>query len=83
MSAKPRKRLGEILIDKTLLLPEQLDIALERQKQSGRRLGQVLIDMGFVSHDDVMSAISEQTGIPHVHLRKGLVDPKVVSESWQ
>jgi len=79
VKAKPRKRLGEILVDKNLLLPEQLDTALERQKQSGRRLGQVLIDMGFVSHDDVMGAISEQTGIPHVHLRKGLVDPKIVS----
>lgn len=79
MSNPGKKRLGEILIDKDLLLPELLEAALERQKQTGRRLGQVLVDMGFVSHDEVMSAISEQMGVPHVWLRKGLVDPKVTS----
>jgi type IV pilus assembly protein PilB len=78
MSPQTRKRIGEILIDRNLLLPEQLEDALVRQKSSGRRLGQVLVDMGFVSHNDVMEAISLQSGIPHVWLRKGLVDPKVV-----
>jgi len=77
MSTPGRKKLGEILIDNSLLLPEQLDAALERQKLTGRRLGQVLMDMGFVGHDDIMNAVSEQFGIPHVWLRKGLVDPKV------
>ena len=78
MSPRERKRIGEILVDKNLLLPEDLESALVRQEQSGRRLGQVLIDMGLVSHDEVMSAVSEQTGIPHIWLRKGLVDPKIV-----
>lgn len=78
MSSGTRKRLGEILIDRNLLLPEQLENALERQRGTHRRLGQVLVDMGFVSADDVLTAVSDQVGIPHVHLRKGLVDPKVV-----
>ncbi|MBI2434331.1 MAG: type II secretion system protein GspE, partial [Candidatus Hydrogenedentes bacterium] len=77
MSGGPRKKLGEILIEQNILLPEQLEAALERQKQTGRRLGQVLMDMGFVGHDEIMNAVSEQFGIPHVWLRKGLVDPKV------
>ena len=73
-----RKKLGEILIERNLLFPEQLDAALQRQASSGRRLGQVLVDMGFASPDDVLNAVSQQLGIPHVWLRKGLVDPKVV-----
>jgi type IV pilus assembly protein PilB len=78
MSTPKRKRLGEILIDENLVLPEQLEVALERQKDSGRRLGQILIDMGFVSNDDLLSAISMQTGVPHVWLRQGMIDPKIV-----
>ena len=78
MSTAQKKRIGEILIEKNLLFPEQLEGALERQRQTGRRLGQVLVDMGFVKADEVLNAVSEQMGIPHVHLRKGLVDPKIV-----
>jgi len=76
MIRKKKKKIGEILIEKNLLLPEQLEAALERQKRSGRRLGQVLVDMGFTNHEEILVAVSEQVGIPHVYLRKGLVDPK-------
>lgn len=79
MTAGTKKRLGEILVDNNNLLPELLEEALERQKQTGRRLGQVLVDMGFVSQDEVMKAISQQMGVPHIWLRKGLIDPAVVS----
>lgn len=79
MSNAPRKRLGQILIDKHLLLPEQLEIALSRQKESGKRVGQVLVDMAYVSAADIIMAFSEQSGVPHVWLRRGLIDPRVVS----
>ena len=78
MSPEKRKRLGEILVEQDLLLPEQLKAALTRQQQTGRRLGQVLIDMGLISYEVLSAVLSQQTGIPHVWLRKGLVDPKVV-----
>ena len=78
MNTPAKKRLGEILVDNNQLLPELLDEALERQKQTGKRLGQTLIDMGFVSDEEVRKAISQQLGVPHVWLRRGLIDPKVV-----
>ena len=78
MSTAPRKRLGQILIDKHLLLPEQLDIALSRQKESGKRIGQVLVDMSYASAGDIIMAFSEQSGVPHVWLRRGLVDSRVI-----
>lgn len=78
MSAEKKKRLGEILLQHNLLLPEQLDAALAHQKKQGRRLGQVLIEMGLLSYESLSSVLSDQTGIPHIWLRKGLVDPKVV-----
>ncbi|NQU08503.1 MAG: Flp pilus assembly complex ATPase component TadA, partial [Candidatus Abyssubacteria bacterium] len=76
---KQKKRLGEILIDSNRLLPEQLEMALAKQRESGRRLGQILLEMGFVSYEVLVDALTLQTGIPHLWLRKGLVDPKVVN----
>ncbi len=73
-----RKLLGEILIESNQLLPEQLDLALAKQKETGTRLGQILLEMGFVSYEGLVEALTEQSGIPHVWLRRGLVDPKVV-----
>ena len=78
MSGKTNKKLGEILIEKNVILPEHLNAALERQKRTDRRLGQLLIEMGFASRDDVLNAIADQSGVPHVWLRKGLVDPGIV-----
>jgi len=73
-----RKLLGEILIESNQLLPEQLDLALAKQKETGTRLGQILLEMGFVSYEALVEALTEQSGIPHVWLRRGLIDPKVV-----
>ena len=75
---QPRKRLGEILVKQNMILPEQIDEALDKQRQTGRRLGQVLIDMGLITHDELTMVLSSQMGIPHVWLRKGLVDPKII-----
>ena len=60
MSTAPRKRLGQILIDKHLLLPEQLDIALSRQKESGKRIGQVLVDMSYASAGDIIKQFMQR-----------------------
>ncbi len=73
-----RRMLGEILVESNQLLPEQLELALVKQRETGRRLGQVLLEMGFVSYEILTQALTEQTGVPHVWLRRGLVDPKIV-----
>ncbi len=49
-----RLRLGEILIDAGMLRPDQLDIALELQKSRGLRLGQILLQEGFVSEPQLV-----------------------------
>jgi type IV pilus assembly protein PilB len=74
-----RRMLGEILVESNLLLPEQLELALVKQRETGRRLGQVLLEMGFVSYEILTQALTEQTGVPHVWLRRGLVDPKTAN----
>src|SRR4051812_16292161 len=57
-------RLGEILIERRLIAPEDLDRALELQRERGDKLGRILVDLGFVAARDVISALSEQLQIP-------------------
>jgi general secretion pathway protein E len=59
-------RLGEILIERGKIEAEDLDRALELQKERGDKLGKILVDMGLIAHRDVLAALSDQLGIPLV-----------------
>jgi len=57
-------RLGEILVRKGLLGAEDLERALELQRERGDKLGRILVDLGFASQRDIVQALSEQQAIP-------------------
>jgi len=81
MRASPiakRKKLGELLVELKLISEEQCQEALLIQKKTAKRLGQIVVEEKMVSEDDLMGVLSRQLGYPHVWLRKGLVDPKIV-----
>src|ERR1700687_210230 len=57
-------RLAEILIHKHLITSEDLDRALELQRERGDKLGKILVDLGFIAARDVLIALSEQLQVP-------------------
>src|SRR5215471_17056223 len=57
-------RLGEILIERHIIAQEDLDRALELQRERGDKLGKILIDLGFAAQRDVLAALSQQLEIP-------------------
>src|SRR6202142_1649135 len=59
-------RLGEILMERRLITGEDLDRALELQRERGDKLGKIVVDMGLIAHRDVLAALSDQLGIPLV-----------------
>jgi general secretion pathway protein E len=61
-------RLGEILIERKLISNEDLERALELQKERGDKLGKTLVDMGFVAMRDVLAALAEQLDIPLISI---------------
>ncbi|MCC7201535.1 MAG: Flp pilus assembly complex ATPase component TadA [Nitrospirae bacterium] len=73
------KKLGELLVENGLLSEEQCKNALDVQKKTGKRLGQAVIDLGYVKEEDLLQVLSRQMSIPHIWLRKGLVDPRIVN----
>ena len=74
-----RRRLGEILVRRGRITPEQMTEFLRIQKETGQPLGQVLVDQEVITKEELAQVLGEQLGIPHVWLRKGLVDPRIVS----
>ena len=62
LSARPQ-RLGEMLIAKGLLDADDLESALQLQKERDDRIGRILVDLGFVAARDVLTTLSEQLGL--------------------
>jgi len=67
---RPEKiRLGDILVGQKIVSQEDLRLALDQQKRTGRKLGRVLVEMGFVTEDQICEAIARQLNIPFVNLK--------------
>lgn len=62
------KKLGEILVEEGLVTAEQLNRALERQKETGRQLGAILIEMGFLKKEQLLTCLKERFGISSANL---------------
>ena len=59
-------RLGQILIQRQKIEAEDLERALELQRERGDKLGKILVDMGLIAQRDLLAALSDQLGVPLV-----------------
>ncbi|HZW22012.1 GspE/PulE family protein [Noviherbaspirillum sp.] len=79
--ARPEKvRLGEILVQQKLLSEEQLQFSLTEQKRTGRKLGRVFIENGFVTEEQICGALAKQLNIPYINLKFYNINPEVVRQ---
>ena len=68
---RPKKvRIGDLLITHKVISQEQLNAALVEQKKSGRKLGRVLIENGFITEDQLLTLLSQQLNIPYIDLKR-------------
>ncbi len=72
------QRLGDLLLKEKVITHEQLTQALKSQKETGGRLGTVLVKLGFLSDEDVTNFLSRQYGVPAINLAYFEIDPSVV-----
>jgi MSHA biogenesis protein MshE len=69
-SGRPQRvRLGDVLVAQKAVSQEQLRLALEEQKRSGRKLGRVLVDLGFVTEQAIAQALARQLNLAFVDLK--------------
>ncbi len=71
-------RIGELLTKAKLLTNEQLERALDEQKQSGGRIGEHLIRLGYVTEEDILDCLSQQYGVPSINLQHFEIDDSII-----
>lgn len=69
------KRLGQILIEQNIITNEQLDKALQKQREKGGTLGDILVQLGFASEVQIAESLSKQLNIPYANLSSGGLRP--------
>ncbi|MEX1081884.1 MAG: GspE/PulE family protein [Halofilum sp. (in: g-proteobacteria)] len=78
MITRQKVRLGDLLIQEGLLDGEQLNQALAEQKRTGRKLGGTLIDLGYVTEQQVLETLAHQLQLERVDLTSWEFDPETV-----
>ena len=71
-----RPHLGAVLLKSRMLTPERLDEALEQQRGTGQRLGEVLVERGWLFPQDIARALANQHGVDYVNIQHVSVDPR-------
>lgn len=74
-----RKRMGDMLQAEGVVMPEQIEEALQAAKQDGVKLGEKLIQLGYVTEDSIAQVLSNQLNIQRVHLDNEYIDDTFVS----
>ena len=76
-AVKTRRRIGEVLVDLGFLSEEDIGRALDLQRSSGRRLGEVLIGENLVSSRQLLEALAEQFGFEFMDLESITLDTEL------
>ena len=71
---KDLQKLGEILIHYKIITPEQLEEGLKIQKNKEKRIGEILIDLGRVTQDEINWVLGKQLNLPYVQVNIGNID---------
>jgi len=71
---KNPQKLGEMLIRYKIITPEQLEEGLKIQKNTGKRIGEILIDLGRVKQDEINWVLGKQLNLPYVQINVDNID---------
>nr|WP_212756425.1 type II/IV secretion system protein [Vibrio sp. 3-2(1)] len=63
-----------MLVEEGIITENQVEQALAAQKRSGRKLGDTLIELGFLSEQQMLSFLSQQLSLPLIDLSRANVD---------
>lgn len=78
-----RKKIGEILIEEKLINEEQLAEALETQRLTGQKVGQILVDKGFIKESVLYKVLADKFGCKYVDLENYEVNANAVTKISQ
>jgi general secretion pathway protein E/type IV pilus assembly protein PilB len=72
------KRIGDSLVEQGLITVDQLKVALHEKQRSTRLLGEILVDLGFISSEVLSAFLAELTGLQQFDPKKTMLDPEAL-----
>ena len=76
--ARKKIRIGDLLVEAGAITDEQLQEALAKQKEEGGMLGNVIMDLGFISRELLITVLTAQLGIDYCEIQSVKIDEEVV-----
>jgi type IV pilus assembly protein PilB len=75
-----RKPLGQLLIDRGIIAPEQLQRALDEQRHSNAQklLGEIIVERGMATEEQICEALANTYGVPFARVTPRITDPKAI-----
>ena len=70
--------IAEILLSHQLITPEQLQTAIEQQKKTDKKIGQILVELGYIEEEKLLELLSQQLHIPYIDLKLFSLDPEII-----
>ncbi|KJR42354.1 type IV-A pilus assembly ATPase PilB [Candidatus Magnetoovum chiemensis] len=61
-------RICDLLLEMNVITEQQHNIALDKKKTSKKRIGEILVDLGFVTETEIANSLSIQLGVPYIDL---------------
>jgi type II secretory ATPase GspE/PulE/Tfp pilus assembly ATPase PilB-like protein len=74
-----RKGLGDILIEENLITRDQLESALEAQRQQGGKLSDILLRQGAINTEQMAIVLSIQLNLPLIDLKRHTIQPRALA----
>ena len=80
IAVENKMQLGQLLLARGVVTAEQIEQALKEQKEKGHRklLGELLVEMGYCSENQIASALAQSYGVPYAQVGPKICDPKTL-----
>ena len=77
-SGRKKIRIGDLLVEAGAITDDELQQAIEYQKENGGRLGSVIMELGFISQDLLVTVLTTQMGIDFVEIKSCKLDEDIL-----
>lgn len=71
-------RIGDLFVEAGAITEDELQQALEKQKETGGRLGNIILEMGFISKELLITVLSVQMGIEYCEIKACKIEEDVL-----
>ncbi len=72
------KRMGDRFVEQGIITKDQLQVAIHEQQKSGRMLGEILVDLSFITAEILSNFLAESMGLQQFDAKKTMLDPEAL-----